>query len=140
MKAQAGAVMYTRLFSVVAILASVTFASALAQVDANLQPTQYPLSPRWVRVFQHRAWVRELTLHLLKYTRHPNGREGTVVIRFVLNRAGHVVSAKVEKSSGDAVLDKAALETVRVADPLPPPPPLVTDQQLTCHLPIRFLP
>jgi protein TonB len=65
-------------------------------------------------------------------------REHQVRIRFVLNRAGDIVSAKVEKSSGDAVLHKAALAMVRQADPVPLPPPSLTDQQLILGLPIIF--
>jgi TonB family protein len=139
--------MYARLFSTVAVVMSATLASALAQVDENGQPIQY-LSARWVLI----AWKREVSAHVLDNVRHylagreglvvfeniRAGREGLVRIRFVLNRAGHIVSAKVEKSSGDAVLDKAALAMVRQADPVPLPPPSITEQQLIVNVPIDF--
>jgi TonB family protein len=56
----------------------------------------------------------------------------------VINRAGDIVSAKVWKSSGNVVLDKAALAMVRQADPVPLPPASLTDQQLTLRQDIDF--
>lgn len=130
--------MYARIFPTVTVIASLTLASAMAQEGPNLQPIQHPQCPNWVHAFQHRAWVRELMVHLWKNMRYLPGRDGRVIIRFVLNRTGHTVSAKIEKSSGDAVLDKAALVMVRQADPVPLPPPCLTDQNLIVHVPLNF--
>ncbi len=130
--------MYARMFSIIVVIASLTLASALAQVGSNLQPTQRPQCPNFVHAIQHRAWVRDLIVHLWKNMRHLPGRDGRVIIRFVLNRAGHTVSAKIEKSSGDAFLDNAALVMVRQADPVPLPPPCLTDQNLIVHVPLNF--
>jgi protein TonB len=82
--------------------------------------------------------MRELMVHLWKNTRLLPGRDGRVIIRFVISRTGHAVSAIIEKSSGDAVLDKAALAMVRQAHPVPLPPPCLTDQNLIVHAPLNF--
>jgi protein TonB len=58
-------------------------------------------------------------------------------IRFVLDGKGHVVESKVEKSSGDAVIDQAALAMMRRADPLPLPPQSFAGKELTFRVPIR---
>ncbi len=42
-----------------------------------------------------------------------NRYQGTVVIEFVVDEAGHLASAKVQKSSGYPVLDEEALQTVQ---------------------------
>jgi TonB family protein len=87
------------------------------------------------------AWYRELAVHIRKYVRYPADRPGQtamVVVTFRLERTGHVVSAEVLKSSGDAVFDDAALAAVRRADPVPPPPPYVAERELLFRLPVNF--
>jgi periplasmic protein TonB len=88
-----------------------------------------------------RTWQKELSAHLDKYKRYPGDRShksAEIVIRFVLDRAGHVVSADIDKTSGDAAFDNAALAMMRRADPVPAPPPLVADETLTFSLPVIF--
>jgi protein TonB len=63
--------------------------------------------------------------------------QGTVVIRFRLNRDGRVLSASLERSSGSAVLDQAAMETLRNADPLPKIPADRPDQ-VELVVPVEF--
>jgi len=60
------------------------------------------------------------------------------VITFVLDRTGHVLSASIARSSGDASFDAAALAMMRRADPVPPPPALVADEGLSFTLPVNF--
>jgi TonB family protein len=130
--------MYARIFSTLTVVAPLTLASALAQEGPNLQPTEM----RETDNTEYRAWVRELTAHLLKNmttlprSRTGDRRHGRVIIRFVLDRAGHIESARIEKSSGDPVLDTAALVRVRLADPVPLPPPSLTD--LIFYVPLNF--
>lgn len=47
------------------------------------------------------------------------GVEGTVVVRFKLEPSGQVEEVEVAESSGSRILDRASLETVRDASPLP---------------------
>lgn len=87
------------------------------------------------------TWQKELAVHLDQYKRYPLDRTrqaAEIVVRFVLDRTGHVLSAEVEKSSGDASFDSAALAMMRRADPVPPPPPLVADEGLSFSLPVIF--
>jgi protein TonB len=64
-------------------------------------------------------------------------RQGATVLRFRLDRSGHVLSASIERSSGDAALDQAAMETLRRADPLPKIPADRPDQ-VELVVPIEF--
>jgi periplasmic protein TonB len=87
------------------------------------------------------TWQKELAAHLDKYKRYPPDRSrqsAQIVIRLVLDRTGHVVSASVMKSAGDSAFDDAALDMMRRADPVPPPPPLVADEGLSFSLPVIF--
>lgn len=87
------------------------------------------------------TWQKELAAHLDKYKRYPADRtmqSAEVVVSFLLDRLGHVVSTQVVKGSGDAAFDNAAIAMLRRSDPVPPPPPLVADEGLTFTLPVIF--
>ena len=60
-----------------------------------------------------------------------------VLVSFVLDRVGHVVTKRIVKGSGDAAFDAAALDMLRRSDPVPPPP-LVADEGLIFSLPVIF--
>lgn len=62
---------------------------------------------------------------------------GTVVVRFSLARDGDVLTVALVTSSGNAVLDRAALESVRDASPMPPIPVGFPDR-LAVAIPIDF--
>jgi protein TonB len=87
------------------------------------------------------TWEKELAAHFNKYKRYPSGRvmqSAEVVVSFVLDRIGHVVSTRIVKGSGDAAFDEAALAMMQRSDPVPAPPPLVADEGLTFTLPVIF--
>ena len=87
------------------------------------------------------TWQKELVAHLDKHKRYPAGNSRKTVeilVNFVLDRVGHVVSTTIIKGSGDAAFDEAALAMVRRSDPVPAPPPLVADEGLSFTLPVIF--
>jgi periplasmic protein TonB len=87
------------------------------------------------------TWQKELAVHLEKYKRYPSNRPAQsveIVLRIVLDRSGHVVSAEIKKSSGDPAFDDAALAMMRRSDPVPAPPPLVADEGLVFIMPVLF--
>jgi periplasmic protein TonB len=87
------------------------------------------------------TWEKELAVHLDKHKRYPPDRSmkaAEVVVSFVLDRTGHVLSTHVTRGSGDTSFDEAALAMLRRADPVPPPPPLVADEGLNFTLPVIF--
>ena len=61
-----------------------------------------------------------------------------VIVGFVLDRVGHVVSARIVKGSGDASFDEAALAMLRRSDPVPPPPSGIADANLSFTVPVDF--
>jgi protein TonB len=79
--------------------------------------------------------------HLQRFKRYPSsarGAQGTVVLRFVLNRAGTVIESAVTKSSGSDVLDREALETLRRASPFPAFPAAKPGPQDLYIAPVNF--
>jgi periplasmic protein TonB len=90
---------------------------------------------------QRVTWTRQLVAHLDRHKRYPANRvqkTAEIVVSFVLDRTGHVVSSAIVKGSGDAAFDEAALAMVKRSDPVPQPPPLVADEGLNFTLPVIF--
>jgi periplasmic protein TonB len=111
---------------------------AIPQAPRSVAPAQGTgESARRVRV----TWQKELIAHLDKHKRYPPERSqksAEILVSFVLDRMGHVLSASIVKGSGDPAFDQAALAMVRKSDPVPPPPPLVADEGLNFTLPVIF--
>jgi TonB family protein len=87
------------------------------------------------------TWQKELLAHLDKHKRYPLDRaqkSAEILVSFVLDRMGHVLSTTIARGSGDPAFDEAALAMVKRSDPVPPPPPLVADEGLTFTLPVIF--
>jgi protein TonB len=79
--------------------------------------------------------------HLQKFKRYPlaaHGAAGTVLVRFALNRTGEVVSTEVTKSSGNAALDREAMDILRRASPFPPFPTAKPGTQDSYIAPVNF--
>jgi protein TonB len=79
--------------------------------------------------------------HLQRFKRYPaaaHGASGTVTVKFELNRAGEVIDSELSKSSGDAVLDREALDLLRRASPFPPFPAAKPGMRDTYLAPVSF--
>ena len=86
------------------------------------------------------SWQQSLVARLSRL--HPplaRGVEGVVSLAFSIDRHGNVVSSRIVKSSGSAVLDAEALDLLKRAAPLPPPPAEIADSELSFVVPIRFV-
>jgi TonB family protein len=87
------------------------------------------------------SWQQSLVARLAKMQRYPaqaRGVQGVVNLAFTIDRHGGVVSSRIVKSSGSAVLDAEALDLIKRAAPLPPPPADIPDSDLSFVVPIRF--
>jgi periplasmic protein TonB len=79
--------------------------------------------------------------HLQKFKRYPSaahGKSGTVLVRFVLNRAGDVIGSTVTKSSGNDVLDREAVDILHRASPFPAFPAAKPGAQDIYTAPVSF--
>ncbi len=88
------------------------------------------------------SWEAMLLLHLEKFRRYPapsraRREQGVAYVRFTMNRAGQVLSSEIQRSSGSSALDRAALDTLRRAQPLPPIP-ADRPETLELSVPVEF--
>ena len=95
-----------------------------APTDKSAQPAPGP-SP--AQLAAKASWQSTLLGHLAKYKKYPpgaqaRGKEGLNRLRFVVDGEGKVLSYELVGRSGNADLDRATLEMIRRAQPLPKPP------------------
>jgi protein TonB len=88
-------------------------------------------------------YLSQLAAHLNAYKIYPTEarirrEQGTVRLHFVLDRAGHVLSFDVARSSGSTALDQEARAMIQHADPFPPPPPQFKGETLDLVVPLVF--
>lgn len=84
------------------------------------------------------AWQRGLLAHIERLKRAPAGaeRSADVVVNFSIDRQGRLIAVEIVKGSGDPRYDRAAIDMVHRADPMPPPPP--DQEKLNFRIPISF--
>lgn len=88
-------------------------------------------------------YLRSLPPLIRPHQRYPlaaqrAGREGTVVVRFVLERDGRLRETSILQSSGDALLDQAAATAIERVRSFPPFPAELPEESLPIELPVRF--
>ncbi|HEX7007680.1 MAG TPA: energy transducer TonB [Alphaproteobacteria bacterium] len=83
-----------------------------------------------------RAWLERHK----EYPRRALARhiEGTVLVHFVMDREGRVLSSRITRTSGHPVLDRAVEAMLERAQPLPRMPDDMPQQQLSLVVPIQF--
>src|SRR5262245_38421741 len=89
------------------------------------------------------SWHRRIALQVERhksYTASARARHetGTAELAFTLDRNGKVVASRVTRTSGFAALDQETIDTVRRAQPFPPPPPNMPGETFDFTVPIRF--
>jgi periplasmic protein TonB len=89
------------------------------------------------------SWETELVRRLEQYKRYPSEAqarrvEGVVTLNFRVNRNGRVLAHEIVRSSGHPELDKEVMSMIERAQPLPPFPPSMPEDQLALTVPIRF--
>jgi protein TonB len=88
-------------------------------------------------------WMRAVTERVRQAFYYPDAAlaariTGVVTLRFAVRRDGQIDRLEIGKSSGDAGLDKAALDIMRKAQPLPPIPERMHAERVEGELPINF--
>jgi len=88
-------------------------------------------------------WKSRLVAQLERHKRYPSqaqsrGDQGVVELAFSVDRTGGVHHARIQRSSGSSLLDRATLALLARAAPLPPPPPEIRGAQIAIEVPIRY--
>ncbi len=99
--------------------------TAPAKESAPKAPVAQPQMPSNSNALPN--WQGDLLRHLAKYKKYPEdarrrGLQGINRLRFVVDAEGKVLSYELAGGSGSAALDRATLDMIRRAQPLPPPP------------------
>ena len=89
------------------------------------------------------SWQSLLLKHLQRFKSYPSearehGEQGVVLLDFVIDKDGHVLSRHIATGSGFADLDAEVLALVQRAQPLPAFPASMSEDQLHLTVPIRF--
>lgn len=79
-------------------------------------------------------WQSQVQARVIRFTRMARG-EGMVTVTFLVSPSGAASGIRVSRSSGNPVLDQAALDVVRRASPFPAPP---SGASKSVTLPLRY--
>jgi periplasmic protein TonB len=117
-----------------------TYRNVVAALPAEERPPSEPAVPsrtpqRAADAAPNAAMLQfrdALLRHIAKFQRYPRSAErqhlqGTVLAGFSIGRDGKLLGTWVKASSGQAVLDQAAIDTILRAQPLPRIPPALPD-------------
>ena len=88
-------------------------------------------------------WKSRLLATLERNKRYPveaeaRGEHGIASLAFSVDRRGRVHHARIARSSGSSLLDRATLAMLERSEPLPPPPPEVAGTDIPIVVPIRY--
>jgi periplasmic protein TonB len=87
------------------------------------------------------TWERSMVMQLERHKRYPSqaqGEQGVAILSFTIDHQGHLLSSRIVRSAGSAILDAAALAMLSRAEPFPAPPPGIADELLSITVPIRY--
>lgn len=108
---------------------------------ANSGPLPSPAQPDDAHAWK--TYSAHLSAHFKKHKIYPEMAKrlklsGTVWIALEIRRDGHILSAEIVQSSNHAILDNAALDAVRRANPVPPFPSDVTAPTRKFRIPYQY--
>jgi len=107
--------------------------------SATLRPDVPPSTPS----AEETIWEGRVLARLASFKRYPvlaqrAGLQDSVMVRFIMDRTGRVLSAEIDKSRGFPLLDSEATALIRRASPLPAPPASMIGDEIQLVAPIRF--
>ncbi|WP_343685607.1 energy transducer TonB [Asticcacaulis sp.] len=114
-------------------------------VSASISPPAAASAPRQSEVQgqPQAAYAARLRHHIEQFKLYPPQAkrrriEGEVVLSFQMDRQGRVLTSRIERGSGSADIDRAALAILADAQPLPRPPDSVAGDILSLTFATRF--
>jgi len=112
-------------------------------IQTQDKPVTNPPPPQPVAAETQASYLSRVLAHLNTYKRYPSEArrakiQGVVMLHFVMDKDGKVVTFDLAKTSGRPALDQEALALIQRAQPLPPIPPSYGKDQLNAVVPIEF--
>lgn len=113
--------------------------TTLVRDETPREAKQRPTASSAATARQAAKWQTRVEAYLARRAKRARADgEGTVSVRFVVTRAGEIVSASVVGSSGSPQLDQSVLDTVRRASPVPAAPDEVTVSRQSFTVPFQI--
>ena len=89
------------------------------------------------------AWMRAVTEHVRRFFYQPQGADrspitGLVYVHFIVTRDGRLMESSISGSTGQRLLNDAALDILRAAAPLPAIPERMHADRIEAVLPMGF--
>ncbi|GAD48814.1 hypothetical protein NT2_04_02260 [Caenibius tardaugens NBRC 16725] len=107
---------------------------SISVAQLSVPPAESPQTadPVW-NSYQFMLWRRVMA-------RRPDGMHlsGEATLRFTLDANGAIVDADIARSSGNRMIDRLALRTLRSVSPFPAPPEEIQDRDLSFTIGFRF--
>jgi len=102
-----------------------------------------PAPPPAHSAAQEQDFQARLMAHLNSLKRYPaeakrQGKTGVVMVRFRIDRGGHMLSYRIELGSGHAALDEETVRLMQRADPFPAPPESASAAELEFVVPVQY--
>jgi len=114
-------------------------------VEQSTPPMPQATSPPKPRpsAAQIASWHRKIALQVERHKGYPASARarhetGIAELAFTIDRNGKVLASRVVRSSGFPSLDQETIDTVRRAQPFPPPPGNMPGETFEFTVPIRF--
>jgi TonB family protein len=98
--------------------------------------------PGWAPSYSVDEWKRRIAVRLhskAHVPREARSKSGEVKVSFSLDRNGNLLSTNIDSGSRISVLDDAALEIIKDAQPFPPAPPEAADTDLKIAVTMDFV-
>lgn len=113
-------------------------AAAMPSAPAPASLDALPGSPDDVR-----KYIAALMRQLHRYKTYPRELkkariEGTVVVEFTIDRDGRLLASNVKRGSGYPELDRAAMDMLTRANPLPAIPAFMNRDELALAIPVEY--
>lgn len=92
---------------------------------------------------QQQRYLQDLMAWLARHRTYPDAAkkaklQGVVHVRFTLDRQGRLLASAVDRGPGIALLERAAMDVLQRASPMPPIPESMGISKLTLTLPIEY--
>jgi TonB family protein len=106
--------------------------------EMGFVPVAPSLDSQWIAV-----WKAAIVTKLDEKKHYPeaavaNREHGVARVFFAIDREGRLLESRIVQSSGSANLDAAALDTLKRAEPFPPPPDSLKGERIDLTIPFRF--
>ncbi|WEK06031.1 MAG: energy transducer TonB [Candidatus Devosia phytovorans] len=117
--------------------------SVQAEQSPQMAAPQQTTTTQRTPTISPQQWQSQVLGMIERAKRYPQDaqrrrEEGTIRVKFVIDRSGTVLSASILQSSGHAALDEAARELINRLPKLPPPPATITANPISLEVAVNF--